>query len=144
VRTLARDNEEERRVGLLLLGKGAVSAHRFDWPRVAGLDEREASPLPLGSLLLPKNAGVFLSVGSGLLAKEAQEAMGHADIRTTLNIYAKAVPGWQEQAAAKLDAYLDGATGLPAPDELRATVARQSRSETERSRAVPQRLRNAC
>jgi hypothetical protein len=30
--------------------------------------------------------------------------MGHAEIRTTLNIYAKAVPGWQEQAAAKLDA----------------------------------------
>jgi hypothetical protein len=107
------------------------------------LDESEASPLPLGSLLLPKNAGVFLSVGSGLLAKEAQEVMGHADIRTTLNIYAKAVPGWQEQAAAKLDAYLDGATGLPAPDGLRATVARQSRSETERSRAVPQRLRTA-
>jgi site-specific recombinase XerC len=53
------------------------------------LDESEASPLPLGSLLLPKNAGVFLSVGSGPLAKEAQEVMGHADIRTTLNIYAK-------------------------------------------------------
>jgi hypothetical protein len=33
-------DEEERRVGLLLLGKGAVSAHRFDWPRVAGLDDR--------------------------------------------------------------------------------------------------------
>jgi hypothetical protein len=28
-------------VGLLLLGKGAVSAHRFDWPRVAGLDDTE-------------------------------------------------------------------------------------------------------
>jgi hypothetical protein len=36
----AVDDEEERRVGLLLLGKGAVSAHRFDWPRVAGLDDR--------------------------------------------------------------------------------------------------------
>ena len=58
--------------------------------------------------------------------------MGHADIRTTLNIYAKAVPGWQEQAAAKLDAYLDG-----------GTVVGQSRSETQRSRAVPQRLRTA-
>jgi len=80
---------------------------------------------------------------AGLTPKEAQEAMGHADIRTTLNIYAKAVPGWQEQAAAKLDAYLEGATGLPAPDGLRATVARQSRSETERSSAVPQRLRTA-
>jgi hypothetical protein len=44
-----------------------------------------------------------------------QTAMGHADIRTTLNIYAKAVPGWESDAAAKLDAYLH-----------RATVARQS------------------
>jgi hypothetical protein len=49
--------------------------------------------------------------------------MGHADIRTTLHIYAKAVSGWQEQAAAKLDAYLDGATGLLA----RTSFARQSR-----------------
>ena len=46
---------------------------------------------------------------AGLTPKEAQEAMGHADIRTTLNIYAKAVPGWQQQAAVKLDAYLAGA-----------------------------------
>jgi hypothetical protein len=82
-------------------------------------------------------------MAAGLTPKEAPEAMGHADIRTTLNIYAKAVPGWQEQAAAKLDAYLEGATGLPVPDGLRATVARQSRSETERSSAVPQRLRTA-
>jgi integrase len=43
---------------------------------------------------------------AGLTPKEAQTAMGHADIRTTLNIYAKAVPGWEEQATAKLDAYL--------------------------------------
>jgi hypothetical protein len=32
--------------------------------------------------------------------------MGHADIRTTMNLYAKAVPGW-ERAATKLDVYLD-------------------------------------
>lgn len=51
---------------------------------------------------------------AGLTPKEAQTAMGHADIRTTMNIYAKAVPGWERQAASKLDAYLD------AP---RATVA---------------------
>lgn len=44
---------------------------------------------------------------AGLTPKEMQTAMGHADIRTTLNIYAKAVPGWEEGAAAKLDAYLD-------------------------------------
>jgi hypothetical protein len=80
---------------------------------------------------------------AGLTANAVQEAMGHADIRTRLHIYAKAVPGWHEQAAAKLDAYLDGATGLPVRNGFRATVARQSRSETERSRAVPQRFRTA-
>jgi hypothetical protein len=37
--------------------------------------------------------------------------MGHADIRTTLNIYAKAVPGWEDQAAAKLDAYFARSIG---------------------------------
>jgi integrase len=45
---------------------------------------------------------------AGLTHKEVQTAMGHADIRTTLNLYAKAVPGWEQDAAAKLDAYLDG------------------------------------
>jgi integrase len=44
---------------------------------------------------------------AGLTPKDAQTAMGHADIRTTLNIYAKAVPGWEEAAVLKLDAYLD-------------------------------------
>jgi len=42
---------------------------------------------------------------AGLTPKEAQTAMGHADIRTTMNIYAKAVPGWESGAVAKLDAY---------------------------------------
>jgi|SRR4051794_5272615 integrase len=44
---------------------------------------------------------------AGLTPKDAQTAMGHADIRTTLNLYAKAVPGWENAAASKLDAYLD-------------------------------------
>ena len=44
---------------------------------------------------------------AGLTPKEMQTAMGHADIRTTLNIYAKAVPGWEQGAAAKLNAYLE-------------------------------------
>lgn len=47
---------------------------------------------------------------AGLTPKECQEAMGHADIRTTLNVYAHAVPGWESGATAKLDVYL-GATG---------------------------------
>lgn len=44
---------------------------------------------------------------AGFTPKEAQVAMGHADIRTTLNIYSHAVPGWEQQAASKLDAYLE-------------------------------------
>lgn len=67
---------------------------------------------------------------AGLTPKEAQTAMGHADIRTTMNTYAKAVPGWESGAAAKLDAYLD---------PPRATVARQLTPETQRSGAVPER-----
>jgi hypothetical protein len=55
--------------------------------------------------------------------------MGHADIRTTLNVYAKAVPGWESKAVGLLDAFLgDG-----------ATVARQLTPEPQRSTAVPLR-----
>jgi integrase len=42
----------------------------------------------------------------GLSLKEAQEALGHADSRTTADIYQHALPGWQEQATTKLDKYL--------------------------------------
>jgi integrase len=52
---------------------------------------------------------------AGLTPKEVQTALGHADIRTTLNIYPKAVPGWEEQAAAKLDAYLGASATAVAP-----------------------------
>jgi integrase len=49
---------------------------------------------------------------AGLTHKEVQTAMGHADIRTTLNLYAKAVPGWEQGAATKIDAYLESARQL--------------------------------
>jgi hypothetical protein len=41
--TLAKDDEEERRVRLLLLGKAAVLAHRYERPLAAEMDEREQS-----------------------------------------------------------------------------------------------------
>jgi integrase len=50
----------------------------------------------------------YLAAAS-LTHKEVQTAMGHADIRATLDIYAKAVPGWESAAAAKVDHYLDRA-----------------------------------
>jgi integrase len=49
---------------------------------------------------------------AGLTVKEAQEALGHADPRTTMAIYQHALPGWEEQAVAKLDAFL-GSTVAP-------------------------------
>jgi integrase len=65
---------------------------------------------------------------AGLSHKEVQTAMGHADIRTTLNLYAKAVPGWEQDAAAKLDAYLDSQS------------ARQSRASSPLKTGAPERF----
>lgn len=76
---------------------------------------------------------------AGVDLKEAQEALGRADIRTTLNIYTHATPGWRKRAAAKLDAYFDG----DKPEPISATVARQSGSSPVRSGAVPQRSKAA-
>jgi hypothetical protein len=41
--TLAMDEEQERTVGLLLLGNGAVLAHGFDRPLAVEMDEKERS-----------------------------------------------------------------------------------------------------
>ena len=48
----APDEEQERRVGLLLLGKGAVLAHGFDHPLAAEMDETEQSPAARGANVL--------------------------------------------------------------------------------------------
>lgn len=39
--------------------------------------------------------------------KQIQEAVGHSDIRTTMNVYAKLLPGSHLEATAKLDAFLE-------------------------------------
>jgi hypothetical protein len=41
--TPAADVEQERTVGLLLLGKGAVFAHRFDRPLAVEMDDSQQS-----------------------------------------------------------------------------------------------------
>jgi hypothetical protein len=48
----ASGDEHERRVRLLLLGKGAVLAHRFGGPRAAEMDESEQSPGARGANML--------------------------------------------------------------------------------------------
>ena len=44
---------------------------------------------------------------AGLTPKDVQTAMGHANVATTLDLYAKSVPGWERDAAAKVDDWLD-------------------------------------
>jgi hypothetical protein len=49
-RTPAPDEEQERTVGLLLLGKGAVLAHGFDRPLTAEMDDNQQSDAGPGAI----------------------------------------------------------------------------------------------
>ena len=66
---------------------------------------------------------------AGVTPKNVQTAMGHAHIATTLDLYAKSVPGWERDAAAKVDEWLDRQSRAG----QRGPVAGQSGSETGRS-----------
>ena len=48
--TVAVEDEEERRVRLLLLGKAAVLAHRYERPLAAEMDEEQQSFRTVGRL----------------------------------------------------------------------------------------------
>ena len=50
LRTLGEDEGQEPRVGLLLLGEGAVLAHRFDRPLAAEMDDDQQSDAGLGAI----------------------------------------------------------------------------------------------
>jgi integrase len=76
-----------------------------DGPKLVWLKAREDALEPLTPHQARHCAASYMAA-CGLTPKEAQTALGHADIRTTMNVYAKAVPGWEQGAAAKLDAYL--------------------------------------
>ena len=61
---------------------------------------------------------------AGLTPKDVQTAMGHAHIATTLNLYAKSVPGWEQAAAAKLDEWLDAHQRAPDAHQLAPETGR--------------------
>lgn len=46
-------------------------------------------------------------IAAGLNMKEIQVYVGHSDVRTTFNVYGHLLPGGEQEAAAKLDAYLN-------------------------------------
>ena len=86
--------------------RSTVRSHALAAWRAAGLE-------PLSPHEARHTCASYLAA-AGVPIKDVQTALGHADVRTTLNIYAKAVPGWELEAAARLDAYLEDS---PQPGE---------------------------
>jgi integrase len=96
--------------GDLVFGRTAAAAFTRSTMRTRALTAWDAAELEPLTPHEARHCCASYFAAAGLTPKEAQTAMGHADIRTTLNIYAKAVPGWEIGAAAKLDAYLGART----------------------------------
>jgi integrase len=101
-----------RRGDDLVFGRSASEAFVRSTLRTHTLKAWDAAELAPLTPHEARHCAASYFAAAGLTPKEAQTAMGHADIRTTLNIYAKAVPGWESGAAAKLDAFLDGGRSL--------------------------------
>jgi integrase len=97
-----------RRGDALVFGRSASEAFVRSTLRTHSLKAWKTADLESLTPHEARHCAASYFAAAGLTPKEAQTAMGHADIRTTLNIYAKAVPGWESGAAAKLDAFLDG------------------------------------
>ena len=84
----------------LCFGRSATEAFVRSTLRKHSLDAWEAAALAPLTPHEARHTCASYFAAAGLTPKDAQTAMGHADIRTTMNIYAKAVPGW-ERAAVK-------------------------------------------
>ena len=91
----------------LCFGRSATEVFVRSTLRQHSLDAWEAAGLAPLTPHEARHTCASYFAAAGLTPKDAQTAMGHADIRTTMNLYAKAVPGWERAAASKLDAYLD-------------------------------------
>jgi integrase len=91
----------------LVFGRTATETFVRSTLRKHSLDAWEAAGLAPLTPHEARHTCASYFAAAGLTPKDAQTAMGHADIRTTMNLYAKAVPGWERAAASKLDAYLD-------------------------------------
>ena len=98
----------------LVFGRTAADAFTRSTVRSRANDAWEAAGLQPLTPHQARHCAASYMAACGLTPKEAQTALGHADIRTTMNVYAKAVPGWESGAAAKLDAYLGESSGTSA------------------------------
>jgi hypothetical protein len=87
-RTHAPDDGQERTVGLLLLGKGAVLAHGFERPLAAGLDESEQR-----SIRGARGCWLLLSTDAGVSARAQLTPARPRRERDRLAIHARARAG---------------------------------------------------
>jgi hypothetical protein len=87
VATLALDDEHARRVRLLLLGKGAVLAHRFDLRLAAELDEREQPPQSRAS----RSSAAALATSGRLRARRTRARLRRAVARSARPVPASCI-----------------------------------------------------
>jgi integrase len=78
---------------------------RYDTDRV----ERELDPVEVTPHDLRSSCASLL-IDAGASVKDVQAHLGHADISTTLNLYARVKPGRAADLAARMDKLLTGAT----------------------------------
>ena len=69
-----------------------------------------AAGLPVVTLHAARHTFASFSIAAGMNAKTLCTIMGHADISTTLDLYGHLLPGSEDEAAARLDAFFSQAT----------------------------------
>jgi integrase len=76
-----------------------------------------------------RHTSATLGLAAGENVKVVQERLGHASAKMTLDVYAKAVPTVQREAAVRMDGILraDGATKGATHHEEAASKARKVR-----------------
>jgi hypothetical protein len=104
----AQDDEEERRVRLLLLGKAAVLAHRYERPLAAEMDETEQwrSGTADGELRY-RNARQAAVVLSGLALKGNCRAVAARDLSSLPDGSARSVVGAERWTDVDLSVCLE-------------------------------------
>ena len=70
--------------------------------KAAGLEERKPTPHWL------RHTHVLLCHLAGMTLPEIQRRIGHADIKTTINVYGRMIDGMPDDVAGRLDALLSG------------------------------------
>jgi integrase len=66
--------------------------------------------LPVITLHCARHTFASFAIAAGLNAKTISTFMGHANIAITLDLYGHMLPGSEDQAGARLDAYFQAAT----------------------------------